>query len=95
MALELELWQVGKSDSLAGRILHWMSGDVGMKPVPVVGRIQGSAVWFEIVMPAPSAAVRIEGTLAGDTLEITKATTGGDDNGLTGGRFVRFGSVKS
>jgi hypothetical protein len=93
MALELELSRVGSGDSLTGRVLHWMSGDVGQAgSIRLSGGIRDSAVWFEIPLPSASA-VRIEGTLSGDTLVINKATTGGDDNGLTGGRFVRTGPV--
>ena len=94
-SLELELWQAGSGDSLAGRVVHWMSGDVGQdtRSLTLSGAIQGHTVWFVIPLPATAVPVRIEGTVRGDTLVITKATTGGDDNGLTGGRFVRTGPL--
>lgn len=95
MALELELWAVGKSDSLGGRVVHWMAGDVGQdgRSLKLRGAVAPTGgVWFEI--PLAASAMRIEGTVRGDTLVITKATTGGDDNGLSGGRFVRTAPLK-
>lgn len=92
-SMEIALWQVG-GDSLTGRLLHWMSGDMGMtprQPVVLSGMIEGTKLWFVIPLTPSAAAVRIEGTLAGDTLRVTSATTGGDDNGLAGSTFHRIG----
>jgi hypothetical protein len=93
-SLEISLWHVNGTDSLSGRLLHWMSGDVGMtprQPVVLSGMVDGTTLWFVIPLPPPAAAVRIEGVVAGDTLKVTNATTGGDDNGLAGGTFQRIG----
>lgn len=92
--LELELWRIGTSDSLGGRLVAMMNGNMGSRPDqfgPIAGAVADTAIWFAIPQ-AGTEALRFEGRLVGDTILVTRSTIGADEGPYpAGGRFVRKG----
>jgi len=93
LAVTLELWQAG--DSLGGRVLYWLSGDV-VVPAGTFGPISGrwgpeaGRVRLVLVPPAPAPGEELEAQLTGDTLLIRTSAAGSAPGTLAaGGKLVR------
>lgn len=89
-SMALDLWRTS-ADSLAGRLVHWVSGDMPLdvrRFGPVTGHLAGDRVLLRLPPLGPSGVIRIEAVRRGDTLEVERSTIGGDDGPFPSGLIL-------